>query len=199
MCSAAPSPSPSTPAPLSAEDVQDCLRLAESVDEATREAGQAAGLPAGRPRPLPRRPARHRRRLPELLLEEALAAGYRPDPDDLAALRALRGAVGRRGAAAALPGTGRARVRTRLARPRCRAPPAQPPALAARRLSHAGPAGRPTAVSGGKPTPPQPVPKPSEVFPPRRKPVAPPAQHLAQCNSSLSLVITFRDCQAACR
>uniref|UniRef100_UPI000B26916F hypothetical protein n=1 Tax=Streptomyces ossamyceticus TaxID=249581 RepID=UPI000B26916F len=78
------------PSPASAEDVQDCLRLAESVDEATREdARRRAFLLADL--------ARYRAALPgtltgyAALLEEALDTGYRPQPDDLAALRALRG------------------------------------------------------------------------------------------------------------
>ncbi|WP_371578165.1 hypothetical protein [Streptomyces sp. NBC_01314] len=78
------------PSPASAEEVQDCLRLAESVDEATREdARRRAFLLADL--------ARYRAALPgtvtgyAALLTEALDAGYRPRPDDLAALRALSG------------------------------------------------------------------------------------------------------------
>ncbi|MEU3613215.1 hypothetical protein ABZ725_13020 [Streptomyces sp. NPDC006872] len=78
------------PGPVSAEDVQDCHRLAESLDEAM---GEAARLRAFLVADL----ARYRAALPGTaagyltLLEEVLATGYRPDPDDLAALRALRG------------------------------------------------------------------------------------------------------------
>ncbi|WSQ15628.1 hypothetical protein OG604_26155 [Streptomyces sp. NBC_01231] len=78
------------PTPAPAEDVQDCLRLAESLDEATREGARLRAF-------LVADLARYRAALPGTaagyltLLEEALAAGYRPDPDDLAALRALRG------------------------------------------------------------------------------------------------------------
>lgn len=78
------------PGPVSAEDVQDCHRLAESLDEAV---GEAARLRAFLVADL----GRYRAALPGTvagyltLLEEALAGGYRPVPDDLAALRALRG------------------------------------------------------------------------------------------------------------
>src|SRR3954452_3128791 len=78
------------PAPASAEDLKYCHRLAESLDEATREGARLRAF-------LVADLARYRAALPGTaagyltLLEEALAAGYRPDPDDLAALRALRG------------------------------------------------------------------------------------------------------------
>ncbi|MFE8949956.1 hypothetical protein [Streptomyces sp. NPDC007856] len=78
------------PGQASAEDVQDCFRLAESLDEALHEgARQRAFLVADL--------GRYRAALPGAaagyltLLEEALGAGHRPTPDDLAALRALRG------------------------------------------------------------------------------------------------------------
>ncbi|MCX2927837.1 hypothetical protein [Streptomyces sp. NEAU-W12] len=78
------------PTSASAEDVQDCLRLAESLDEATRESVRLRAF-------LVADLGRYRAALPGTvvgylrLLEEALGAGYRPDADDLAALRALRG------------------------------------------------------------------------------------------------------------
>ncbi|MFF0161943.1 hypothetical protein ACFYRY_31045 [Streptomyces sp. NPDC005263] len=78
------------PTPAQAEDVQDCLRLAESLDEAAREGARLRAF-------LVADLARYRAALPGTaagyltLLEEALGAGYRPDPDDLSALRALRG------------------------------------------------------------------------------------------------------------
>lgn len=78
------------PAPASAEDIKDCHRLAESLDEAVREGARLRAF-------LVADLARYRAALPGTaagyltLLEEALGAGYRPDPDDLAALRALRG------------------------------------------------------------------------------------------------------------
>ncbi|MFJ5775136.1 hypothetical protein [Streptomyces sp. NPDC093094] len=78
------------PSPASAQDVQDCHRLAESLDEATREGVRLRAF-------LVADLARYRAALPGTaagylaLLEEVLGAGHRPDPDDLAALRALRG------------------------------------------------------------------------------------------------------------
>ncbi|MGW4206150.1 hypothetical protein, partial [Streptomyces sp. NPDC004726] len=78
------------PAPLADEDVQDCLRLADSVDEAAREAGRLRAF-------LLADLARYRAALPGAaagfleLLQDALAAGYDPGPQDLAALRTLRG------------------------------------------------------------------------------------------------------------
>ncbi|WP_141316642.1 hypothetical protein, partial [Streptomyces spinoverrucosus] len=78
------------PGQASAEDVQDCHRLAESLDEAMREGARLRAF-------LVADLARYRAALPGAtagyltLLEEALRAGYRPHPDDLAALRSLRG------------------------------------------------------------------------------------------------------------
>ncbi|MFD7436567.1 hypothetical protein [Streptomyces sp. NPDC059861] len=78
------------PGQTSAEDVQDCHRLAESLDEAMREGARLRAF-------LVADLARYRAALPGTaagyltLLEEALRAGHRPHPDDLAALRALRG------------------------------------------------------------------------------------------------------------
>ncbi|MFK0221537.1 hypothetical protein ACIQWN_25520 [Streptomyces vinaceus] len=81
--------SSTAPAPLTTPEVQDCLRLAQSVDEAVREAGRLREF-------LLADLARYRDALPGSLsgylelLQDALAAGYEPVPDDLAALRALR-------------------------------------------------------------------------------------------------------------
>ncbi|QGV82646.1 hypothetical protein [Streptomyces ficellus] len=163
------------PTPLDDEDVQDCLRLAGSVDEAVREAGRMRAF-------LLADLARYRDALPGSaagyleLLQDALAAGYDPRPEDLAALRTLRGTpVG----AALLE-----RCRT-LAEHSVRA------RLAGRHVTP-GPRTRLLALAGGRdggseepkprPAPPKPgpaptdrpVPKPSEVFPPRRRPAAPP-------------------------
>ncbi|MDH2387553.1 hypothetical protein QCN29_01865 [Streptomyces sp. HNM0663] len=183
------------PVPLDDEDVQDCLRLAESVDEAVREAGRMRDF-------LLADLARYRAALPGSavgyleLLQGALAAGYDPRPEDLAGLRTLRG----RPSAAALlercqalaEQSARARLASRTA------PVDSAPAPAARdRRGHllALPGGR--AADGDKKPRPQPqpqtqprpkpkpqpgerpVPKPSEVFPPRRRPTPPPAQRAA--------------------
>ncbi|MFB7029313.1 MULTISPECIES: hypothetical protein [unclassified Streptomyces] len=162
------------PAPLQDEDVQDCLRLAESVDEAVREAGRLRAF-------LLADLARYREALPGSLggylelLRDALAAGYDPGADDLAALRALR----RNPAAAELlarcQGLAERSVRARLARVVQATAPAADRAPRARLL--ALPGGR-AAADEPKPNPPapaeRPVPKPSEVFPPRRRPVPPP-------------------------
>lgn len=79
----------SSSAPLAAAEVQDCLRLARSVDDAVQEAGRLRAF-------LLDDLARYRDALPGSLsgylelLQYALAADYEPGPDDLAALRALR-------------------------------------------------------------------------------------------------------------
>lgn len=181
----------------SAEDVQDCLRLAESLDEAMREAARLRAF-------LVADLGRYRAALPGTaigyldLLEEALGAGHRPGPDDLAALRALRGNP----VAAALLDRCRPLaeedVRARLARAagsRGAAPAARVSASRTRLLALPGgrsgaedpaeqpdrdeqprrdPAKRP-APAAPRPEPARrPVPTPGEVFP-RRKPAPPPA------------------------
>ncbi|MEU2078356.1 hypothetical protein [Streptomyces sp. NPDC013489] len=165
------------PAPLQDEDVQDALLLAESVDEAVREAGRLRAF-------LLDDLARYREALPGSLsgylelLQDALAAGYDPAADDLAALRALR----RNPAAAALLARcqilAERSVRARLARvSQATATPAAATSASRARLL-ALPGGRAAADKPKPaPTPPpaeRPVPKPSEVFPPRRRPVPPP-------------------------
>ncbi|MFJ6798482.1 hypothetical protein [Streptomyces sp. NPDC091268] len=175
---------PST-APLAAAEVQDCLRLAQSVDEAVREgARQREFLLADL--------ARYRAALPGslsgflVLLKEALAAGYEPVPDDLAALRALRANP----SAAALLERAQG-VAERSVRRRLRAAPVPRTrllALAGGREDEPRPGPKP-------PRPPQPerpeqpeepaqpkerpVPTPGEVFPPRRKPTPPPTADCA--------------------
>ncbi|MFI1682049.1 hypothetical protein [Streptomyces sp. NPDC020607] len=78
------------PSPVRDEDVQDCLRLAESVDEAVREGARLRAF-------LVADLARYRAALPGTatgylaLLDDVLSGGYQPTADDLAALRALRG------------------------------------------------------------------------------------------------------------
>ncbi|WP_200304550.1 hypothetical protein [Streptomyces adelaidensis] len=183
------------PSPASAEDVQDCLRLAESVDEATRENARLRAF-------LLADLARYRAALPgtvtgyATLLQEALDAGYRPRPDDLAALRALRGnpavaallercrplaeqdvrARFARRAPAPVAAVPASRSRLRLtALPgglleRADPNPARP-ARPARPAEKPGPVPRPDAPQPGR----RPVPTPGEVFPPKRKPAAPPA------------------------
>ncbi|MFE9850813.1 hypothetical protein ACFYPN_18670 [Streptomyces sp. NPDC005576] len=171
------------PMPLPDEDVQDCLRLAGAVDDAVGEAGRLRAF-------LLADLARYRAALPGSvsgyleLLQDALAAGYDPRPDDLAALRALRG----RPVAAALL----ERCQVLAERPvRAR--------LAGRTaaLTAPGPRSRLLALPGGRaaaepqrpaspaapsrpPTPgDRPMPKPSEVFPPRRRPAPPPEEQRA--------------------
>ncbi|MEW2128833.1 hypothetical protein [Streptomyces sp. NPDC005435] len=78
------------PGTASAEDVQDCFRLAESLDEALAEAARLRAF-------LLADLGRYRAALPATatgylsLLAEALGTGHRPTPDDLAALKALSG------------------------------------------------------------------------------------------------------------
>ncbi|MFF0227420.1 hypothetical protein [Streptomyces sp. NPDC004629] len=168
------------PCPASAEDVQDCLRLAESLDEAMREGARLRAF-------LVADLARYRAALPGTvvgylaLLEETLAAGYRPTDDDLAALRALRGnpvaaALLHRctgGWSAGLPSVPASRRSTRLLALPGGAGEEQGKKPAER------PKDRPGERPGQRPTPApskpsRPIPTPGEVFP-RRKPPTPPA------------------------
>ncbi|MEU6097570.1 hypothetical protein [Streptomyces sp. NPDC047079] len=181
------------PRTASAEDVKDCLHLAESVDEAVREGARLRAF-------LLADLARYRAALPGAargylaLLEDALRVGYRPDPDDLAALRALCGTP----AAAALLDRCRALaergLRARLT-PRAVTVPASRTRLTALPGGRGGaeePAEKPTRKPGDKPggqpekpgprpepqspRPQRPIPTPGEVFPPKRKPGPPHAQ-----------------------
>jgi hypothetical protein len=76
-------------APRPAEHVQDCLRLASGLEDAVREAGRMRAF-------LLAELHRYRQALPGAAsgyldrLTAALAGGYLPGPDDLAALRRLR-------------------------------------------------------------------------------------------------------------
>ncbi|OIK27062.1 hypothetical protein, partial [Streptomyces malaysiense] len=149
------------PGRTSAEDVQDCLRLAESLDEAIHEAVRLRAF-------LLADLDRYRAALPGsaagyfALLEEALGAAYRPVPDDLAALRALRGNP----RAAALLERCRALaeqdVRARFAQGARRVPaPAVPPART-RLLALSGGAAHRSGDDGKQPPKPAPKPAPAE-------------------------------------
>ncbi|MGW6749484.1 hypothetical protein [Streptomyces sp. NPDC055006] len=179
------------PSPVSAEDIQDCLRLAESVDEAADEGVRIRAF-------LLADLARYRAALPGTatgyleLLDEALAAGYRPGADDLAALRALRAnpsaaillercrTLAERDVRARLEGWAPARAEKRVAQPRV-------PASRTRLLALPGglaATGKPASVPrppANPPAPPRPMPTPAEVFPPKRRPAPPaaPPQELA--------------------
>ncbi len=176
------------PGPAPAEDVQACLGLAESVDEALRE---AARLRAFQLADL----ARYRAALPGAVsgylarLKEALAVGYTPTTDDLAALGALRGNPA---AAALLTRCDPHSATVPTARLRLHALPgglgADDPSHARTASDSEGepkkkPAKKPAPAPEPKPAPPakprRPIPTPGEVFPPRRKPSPPPKQRLA--------------------
>ncbi|MGW5636106.1 hypothetical protein [Streptomyces sp. NPDC003832] len=191
------------PDPAPAEDVQDCLRLAESLDEAMREGARLRAF-------LVADLARYRAALPGTaagylaLLEEALGAAYRPGPDDLAALRALRGNPVAAALLSRCQVLAEQDVRARLARGTARrAGTAAPtvPASRTRLLALPGglgaapagdaerepapepakkPARRPGAPQPAAPEQPRrPVPTPGEVFP-RRKPAPPPEESSRQ-------------------
>ncbi|MFB6811655.1 hypothetical protein [Streptomyces sp. NPDC056387] len=195
----------SSTAPLTTSEVRDCLRLAQSVDDAVQEAGRLREF-------LLADLARYRGALPGSLagylelLQDALAAGYEPAPDDLAALRALRANP----VAAALlercQGIAERSVRRRFSA----APAPRTRLLALAGGRDAGGAADPNDAEGGtkagkgdkggkeepaRPAPApkepkgpgrpaerpseRPIPTPGEVFPPRRKPSPPPAAGLA--------------------
>ncbi|WP_179166557.1 hypothetical protein [Streptomyces sp. CB03238] len=170
------------PTPLDDEDVQDCLRLAGSVDEAVREAGRMRAF-------LLADLARYRDALPGSaagyleLLQDALAAGYDPRPEDLAALRTLRGTPVGAALLARCQTLAEHSVRARLAgRYVTPAPRARLLALPGGRTCEADePKPRPAPPKPNPAPPPadRPVPKPSEVFPPRRRPAAPPPEERA--------------------
>ena len=185
------------PAPASAEDIKDCHRLAESLDEAMREGARLRAF-------LVADLARYRAALPGTaagyltLLEEALGAGYRPGPDDLAGLRALRGnpvaaallnrcqvlaerdvrarlagaTADRRAQAAPVVPASRTRL---LALPGgLSAAPAEQDAKEPAKTPAKPPARPAQKPAPAAPKPSRPVPTPGEVFP-RRRPAEPPA------------------------
>lgn len=189
------------PRTASAEDVQDCLRLAESLDEAVREGVRLRAF-------LVADLARYRAALPGTtagyltLLEEALGAGYRPDVDDLSALRALRGNPSAAVLLDRCLTLAEQDVRARLARRTTTRPAPTVPASRTRLLALPGglsgglsedagdmvgegakePARKPVERPGERPSPSpspaapkpsRPIPTPGEVFP-RRKPAPPP-------------------------
>ncbi|MEU0374367.1 hypothetical protein ABZ070_29750 [Streptomyces sp. NPDC006283] len=169
------------PVPLADHDVQECLRLADSVDEAVREAGRLRAF-------LLADLARYRDALPGTAtgylerLQDALAAGYDPRPDDLAALRSLRGNPAAAAVLRRCQELAERSVRSRLAGRTVTVPAPATPAGPRRARLLALPGGRAADEPKPKPQPKppapdeRPVPKPSEVFPPRRKPVPPPGQ-----------------------
>ncbi|MFS0695658.1 hypothetical protein [Streptomyces nitrosporeus] len=167
--------------PLPEEDVQDCLRLADRVDEVAREAGRLRAF-------LLADLARYREALPGSLsgylelLQDALAAGYDPRPEDLAALRALRGGPDAAALLERCQVIAERSVRARLAgrpAPAAPAPRSRLLALPGGRAA-AGPEHPKTPAGPDAPARPRPAPKPSEVFPPRRRPApAPPSEERA--------------------
>jgi len=188
------------PAPASAEDIKDCHRLAESLDEAVHEGARLRAF-------LVADLGRYRAALPGTaagyltLLEEALGAGYRPEVDDLAALRALRGnpaaaallsrcqVIAERDVRARLAGAAgvrRAEVAPSVPASRTRllalpgglsgfahGGPAEQDAKEPQREPRKDPAKPPAKPAPAAPRPSRPVPTPGEVFP-RRKPTPPP-------------------------
>ncbi|MFE2509679.1 hypothetical protein ACFXC9_14675 [Streptomyces naganishii] len=185
------------PRPVRAEDLRDCLRLAESLDEAMREGARLRAF-------LLADLARYRDALPGAAvgylttLAEAVASGHRPTRADLSALRTLRD----RPAAAALldryePAQADAPAAPAVpavpAVPASRSPlrglQALPGGLPGARCAEGGdpgqkPAKKPAPKPGARPAPAQPgrgpapetprparrpIPTPGEVFP-RRKP-----------------------------
>ncbi|AOR32876.1 hypothetical protein BFF78_19015 [Streptomyces fodineus] len=164
------------PGQASAEDVQDCFRLAESLDEAMHEGARLRAF-------LVADLGRYRAALPGTavgylaLLEEALGAGHRPTPDDLAALRALRGNPAAAGLLDRCQALAEQDVRARFAQGARAVPaPAVPPARA-RLTALPGGAGESAAGQGEEsPKPAQkPAPKPAPTPTPTKRPAPEPA------------------------
>ncbi|MDI3388905.1 hypothetical protein QIS99_22305 [Streptomyces sp. B-S-A8] len=157
----------------SVADVQDCLDLSDGINEAIDEGARLCAF-------LVADLGRYRAALPGTaagylqLLADALAAGHRPEVDDLAALRALRGNP----LAAALLDRCRALaehdVRNRpAATPRVPASRTRLLALPGGRAEGDKPAPDPKKPAPQRTGPDRPVPTPAEVFPPKRRPAAP--------------------------
>lgn len=193
----------SSSAPLAAAEVQDCLRLARSVDDVVQEADRLRTF-------LLDDLVRYRDALPGSLsgylelLQYALAADYEPGPDDLAALRALRANPAAAGLLDRAQAVAERSVRRRLST--APAPRTRLLALAGGRSGGGRDGGGQGGGEGGgqgggsredeprpeprpqrrpeprpeePPRPERPIPTPGEVFPPRRKPTPPPADGLA--------------------
>ncbi|GGT37809.1 hypothetical protein [Streptomyces purpureus] len=165
------------PTPLAVEEVQDCLSLADSVDEAVREAGRLRAF-------LVDDLGRYRAALPGSaagyleLLQDVLAAGYEPRAEDLAALRTLRATPAGALLLDRCQGLAEQSVRARLTR--TPAPRTRLLALPGGRCADDKPKPAPKEPAPKQPAPAErPVPKPSEVFPPRRRPAPPPSEQLA--------------------
>ncbi|MFI1367632.1 hypothetical protein [Streptomyces griseochromogenes] len=167
------------PGKASAEDVKDCFRLAESLDEAMREGARLRAF-------LVADLGRYRAALPGTaadylaVLEEALGSGHRPTPDDLAALAALSGNP----LAAALLDRCRVLaeqdVRARLAQGARKAPaPAVPPSRT-RLLALPGGAEDAGALRSEDPEKPAQKPAQDPAGKPAPKPVRPPSERPAE-------------------
>jgi hypothetical protein len=174
------------PRTASAQDVQDCLRLAESVDEAVREGARLRAF-------LLADLTRYRAALPGAangylaLLEDALRAGYRPVPDDLAALSKLRGNPAATALLDRCRDLAERDAHTPLAPRRVVIPASRarltalPGGLADTEEQAGKPARKPVEKPAEKPEKPapgtepqtprpsRPIPTPGEVFPPKRK------------------------------
>ncbi|MFF7980313.1 hypothetical protein ACFZDK_14465 [Streptomyces sp. NPDC007901] len=176
------------PGPASADDIKHCHRLAESLDEAVREGDRLRAF-------LVADLARYRAALPGTvagylaLLEEALGAGHRPTPDDLAALRALRGNASAAALLDRCQDLAEHDVRARLGQGARKVPAPAVPVSRVRLTALPGgvakepekkpkekpaerPAPQPAAPEPAVPK--RPIPTPGEVFP-RRRPTPPPA------------------------
>ncbi|WP_228983818.1 hypothetical protein [Streptomyces sp. DH12] len=179
------------PTPLDGQDVRDCLRLAAAVEDAAREGDRLRAFVLADL-------ARYRASLPGAaagyleLLQGALAAGYAPRAEDLAALRTLRATPAAAALLARCEAPMERSTRTRHLRPRPAAgatatipAPAGPHArrlfaLPGGRSEEEGEPRRPQPPKPPSPAPGErPVPKPSEVFPPRRRPTPPPSEKRA--------------------